>query len=129
MTAGLVAMELFDKTGISKLNALGDYARTGLADAIKLADVPACVTGTGSLLRIHLKPDAPRDYRQAYPLPGEQKVLNALVEALYDQGIMMIHTGSAALSTPMDNAEIDVLCEAVHQCLRALKGQMEANNN
>ncbi len=69
MSAGLVAMEMFDKTAISKLNTLGDYARKGLSDAIKLADVPACVTGTGSLLRVHLKPDAPRNYREAYPLP------------------------------------------------------------
>jgi len=129
MTAGLVAMELFDEAAVSKLNALGDYARTGLTEAIKLADVPACVTGTGSLLRIHLKPDAPRDYRQAYPLPGEQKVLNSLIEALYDRGIMMIHTGSAALSTPMGNAEIDTLCEAMHHSLRVLKDPIEAINN
>jgi len=55
--------------------------------------------------------------------------LNAFIDALYDQEIMMIHTGSAALSTAMDCADIDVLCEAVHNCLSSLKGPIEKINN
>jgi len=127
MTAGLAAMEAFDEAAVVRLNKLGEYARNGLTQAITLADVPASVTGTGSLLRIHLKAEAPGNYRQAHLLPAEQKALSAFIETLYNEGIMMIHTGAAALSTPMGNAEIDRLCEAVHKALLPVKGLLETS--
>jgi len=125
MTAGRVAMELFDEPAVFRLNTLGDYARASLTEAIKLAGVPACVAGTGSLFRIHLKAELPRNYREAHPTPREQKALSALIDALYDEGIMMIHTGAATLSTPMGHAEIDRLTEAVAKSLGTIKGMLE----
>lgn len=121
MTAGLVAMQHFDQAAVAKLNALGDYARDGLVQAIKLADVPASVAGTGSLLRLHLKPETPKNYRQGHPTPNQMKALSALINALYDDGIMMIHTGAAALSTPMGRPDIDRLCEGMHKALVSVK--------
>lgn len=120
MTAGRVAMELFDAKAVLRLNKLGNYARASLSEVIKIADVPACVTGTGSLFRLHLKAEAPKNYRDTHPSAHEKKALNALVDALYDDGIMMIHTGSFALSTPMGRGEIDRLVEAVLKALRSL---------
>ncbi len=125
MTAGRVAMELFDEPAVFRLNTLGDYARASLTEAIKLVGVPACVAGTGSLFRIHLKAELPRNYREAHPTPREQKALSALIDALYDEGIMMIHTGAATLSTPMGHAEIDRLTEAVAKSLGTIKGMLE----
>ncbi len=125
MTAGLVAMELFDKAAVTRLNALGDYARAGLAEAIARADVPASVTGTGSLLRLHLKAEPPKNYRQGHPTAKQMQALNLLIDTLYDDGIMMIHTGAAALSTAMGNAEIDRLCEVVENALISVKGLLD----
>lgn len=122
MTAGRVAMEAFDRAAVTRLNKLGDYARTNITEAIKIADVPACVTGTGSLFRIHLKAVAPRNYREAHLTATESKALTALINALYDDGIMMIHTAAAALSTPMGCAEIDRLSDSVLNGLRSVKG-------
>ena len=48
-----------------------------------------------------------------------------MINALYDDGIMMIHTGAAALSTPMGNGEIDRLSEAVLNSLRSVKELLE----
>ncbi len=121
MTAGLVAMQHFDEQAVKRLNALGDIARQGVAQAIELADVPASVTGAGSLLRLHLKAQAPRNYREAHLSPLETRVLEALIEQLYAHGIMMIHTGAMALSTPMGQAHIDQLCETLHTCLLTIK--------
>lgn len=121
MTAGYVAMSLFDEVSVSRLNRLADYARKGLTDVVKAADVPASVSGTGSLFRLHLKPEAPRSYREAYLSPTEKRALDALIAALYDRGIMMIHTASAALSTPMMTTEIDQLCDAMLSALNAVK--------
>ncbi|WP_417624320.1 aspartate aminotransferase family protein [Paremcibacter congregatus] len=125
MTAGRVAMELFDAQAVTRLNTLGNYARANIAEAIKLADVPACVTGTGSLFRIHLKDKVPRNYRESHSSSTGKRALAAFVDALYDDGIMMIHTAAAALSTPMGNGEIDRLSEAVLKSLSSIKGLVE----
>ncbi len=45
---------------------------------------------------------------------------------LYDDGIMMIHTGTGTLSTPMTEAEIDRLAEAVLASLRKVKERLLA---
>lgn len=75
LTAGSIAMKLFDQAAVAKLNALADKARSGLAEAIKIADVPACVTGRGSMFRIHLKETAPRSYREAFISPDRKSVV------------------------------------------------------
>lgn len=121
MTAGRVAMELFDEEAVARLNDLGDRARAGVAQAIEIAGAPACVTGAGSLFRIHLKPNPPANYREAYLDASERKALSAFVDALYDVGIMPIHTGSAALSTAMGPGEIDRLADAVLTALRTIE--------
>ncbi len=121
MTAGLVSMEHFNEEAITRLNKLGDYARASIGEAIKTADIPASVAGTGSLLRIHLKASAPRNYREAHMSAAEHQALSAMITALYDEGIMMIHTGAAALSTPMGNDEIDRLAEAVFKSLLCVR--------
>ncbi|MCP4932824.1 MAG: aspartate aminotransferase family protein [bacterium] len=121
MTAGLVAMQYFDEQAVIKLNALGDTVREALMQVIKLVDIPASVTGTGSLVRLHLKQRQPRNYREAHLSPAELKIMGTLIELLYTNRIMMIHTGAMALSTPMGQAEIDQLCEAMYKCLLSIK--------
>lgn len=121
MTAGWVAMECFDEEAVRRLNSLGDYARAQISESINIAGVPACVTGTGSLFRVHLKPEPPRNYREAHLSVKGEKALSALIDALYDNGIMMIHTCAGALSTPMGHAEVDRLAEALLISLRSIK--------
>ncbi len=122
MTAGRVAMELFDQTAVERLNALGDYARQGIREAISEVGARACVTGGGSLLRVHLKPEIPANYRSAYMSADEVARVRFLVDHLSENGIMMINTCSAALSTAMTEAEIDTLVEALRTGLLQLRG-------
>lgn len=121
MTAGRVAMELFDAEAVTRLNRLADQTRTMIEEAIAVAGVPASVTGTGSLFRIHMKAEAPKDYRSAWPTPEEAQTLARFIDALYDDGIMMVHTAMGVLSTAMGEAEIDRLAEAVLAGLRRVK--------
>ncbi len=118
MTAGATAMGLFDREAVARLNKLGDRARAGIADAIKVADFPASVTGEGSMLRVHMKAEAPHDYRSAYGSPGEAEALRLFMDGLKEEGVLMVQTGTAMLSTPMGEAEIDHLAEA---CLASLR--------
>ena len=79
------------------------------------------MTGTGSLFRVHLKAIAPRNYREAHLSADESAVLSKLIDYLYDDGIMMIHTATAALSTAMSESEVDQLCEALERGFNRIK--------
>lgn len=114
LTAGLTAMTLFDRGAVEQLNELGDYARNQIRQVIAAADVPACVTGAGSLFRIHFKPTPPANYREAFPTPHEVAAKGILLNHLFNHGIMMIETLSCALSTPMTRRDIDQLSEELH---------------
>lgn len=123
MTAGLVAMELFDQEAVLKINKLADYARNSINEAINLADVPACVSGAGSMFRIHMKEHEPVSYRDGYVTPREAALTKTLLDHLFDDGIMMINTCSGVLSTVMTEKEIDRLAEAVLGGLNKMKNQ------
>ena len=111
-TAGLVAMELFDKPAVARLNALAERAMEGIRKAIADTGAPACVTGTGSMFRVHMKDQPPRNFREAYLSAEENHRLKALLEHMFDEGFMLINTCSATLSTPMTETEIDALIAA-----------------
>ncbi len=121
MTAGLTAMRLFDRAEVARCNALGDRARRQVREAIAAADVPACVTGAGSMFRIHFKPDPPRDYRAAHPTREESATARAFLDDLFDHGIMLIDTCSGAISTPMRESDIDRLSQSVLDSLRRVR--------
>ena len=113
MVAGLAAMEMFDRAAVHRLNRLGDFARSRINEAIRIVDAPACVTGAGSMFRVHMKPEAPHDYRSGFQTEVEARLLKTLLDHLAENGILMIATGSGALSTPMTEKEIDRLGEAM----------------
>jgi glutamate-1-semialdehyde 2,1-aminomutase len=121
MTAGRVAMQMFDREAVENLNALADYARGCIAGAIRLADVPACVTGAGSMFRVHLKEPPPECYRTAYVGPAEAIALKALLDHLFDNGLLMIETCAGTLSTAMSRREIDMLAETLLAGLRKIR--------
>jgi len=121
MTAGRVAMELFDRAAVDELNALADYARSAIGDAIKTADVPACVSGAGSMFRIHMKEKPPTTYRDGFVSPAENAAKNALVDTLFENGFLLIETCTGVLSTAMSKVEIDAFAQAVLDGLRHIR--------
>jgi len=121
MMAGLVTMELFDEAAVLKLNTLAEYARAQIAEAIRLADIPACVSGGGSMFRVHMKPEPPINYRAAFETPEQAARLKVLLDHLFDNGIMMINTCSGTLSTVMTEKEVDILVSAMLGGFRKIK--------
>jgi len=121
MTAGLATMELFDPAAVNRLNALGERARVQIAGAIEAAGVPACVTGAGSMFRIHLKASVPHDYRESFARAAESRLMRALLGHLFANGVILINSGAGTLSTPMSEAAIDRLTEVLLEGFRALK--------
>jgi glutamate-1-semialdehyde 2,1-aminomutase len=127
MVAGLTAMGHYDRRAVDHVNSLADRARAAITEAAKIADLPACVTGGGSMLRVHLKPEPPRSYRQAYVSAEEAARIKILLDHLFDNGLMMINTCSATMSTAMTKHEIDHLAEAMLSGFRLLREAGAAN--
>ena len=109
MVAGLTAMRRFDEAAVARLNGLQDRAVSGIREAIQRTGVTACVTGGGSLFRVHFKAAEPRNYREAFQGPDELAQLKLMLDHLFDGGAMMINTCAGALSTAMGEPEIDEL--------------------
>lgn len=110
--AGLAAMQKFDRASVDRLNSLTRVAARKVEEAIRQTGIAASVTGTGSMFRVHLKPAAPRNYREAHTSRDENKRLKFLLDHMFDEGIILINSCSAALSTPMTETEVDTLVAA-----------------
>jgi glutamate-1-semialdehyde 2,1-aminomutase len=121
MVAGRVSMEMFDHEAVNRLNKLADRAREQIADAIRIADIPACVTGGGSMFRVHMKAKAPTNYREAFVTIEEAQQAKVLLNHMFDNGFMLINSCSGALSTPMTEKEIDCLVEEMLIGFRKIK--------
>lgn len=128
MVAGRVAMELFDRSQVERLNNLAASAREQIAEAIRIADIPACVTGAGTMFRVHMKAEAPTNYRQTYVTREEARLINLLLDHLFAHGIMMINTCSATLSTPMTQKEIGILADVMLDGFRRIKKHLPADD-
>ena len=121
MTAGLTAMELYDRAQIDHVNRLAEFAVGAINDTIKALGVPASVTGAGSMFRIHMRPDPPANHRETHPDPAAAERLKLFYNKMLDRRILLIYSGAGAISTPMGEAEIDQLVAAVHKSLTALQ--------
>ena len=123
MTAGRIAMELFDQPAIDRLNDLGEHARTVISEVIRAVDVPACVTGSGSMFRIHMKAEPPRNYREAYDSAGEANLRKDFLDFTAANGLLLVGTCTGMLSTAMSRKEIDRLADVVEGAFRKIKAR------
>lgn len=126
MTAGRIAMELFDKEAILKLNTLTKKAINQIEEAIRIADVPISITGAGSMFRIHLRSLPPTTYREAYQSKEKKSIINEILDYLfYKENIMMINTCACMFSTVMAQTEVDRLSDGMLNAFRLIKPKLE----
>jgi glutamate-1-semialdehyde 2,1-aminomutase len=128
MTAGRVAMEMFDQAAIDRLNDLGEQTRVAIREAILAADVPACVTGTGSMFRVHMKPNPPDNYREVYDRAGEDALRKEFLDYTLANGILLVGTCTGMLSTAMTTREVEHLAEVTEGAFRKIGPELRALN-
>lgn len=126
MTAGRVAMELFDNEAVVKLNRITQTAIEQIKEAVKIADVPVSITGAGSMFRIHLRESPPSTYREAY----QSKEISLMIDHLLDyllitEKIIMINTCSCMFSTAITQKEVDRLTEGLLNGFKIIKPELE----
>lgn len=125
-SAGLVAMELFDKKAVLKLNALTQIAINQLEEAVKIANVPVSITGAGSMFRFHFTATPPKTYREAYQSKEVSALIDELLDYLYyNEKIMMINTCACMFSTAITQKEVDSLSEAMLKGFKFIKPKLE----
>lgn len=126
MTAGRVAMELFDEDAVLKLNALTQKAITQIREAIKIADVPVSITGAGSMFRIHLTDTPPTTYREAFQTKETTTLIRKLLDYFFiNERIMMVNTCTCMFSTALTQNEVDILSEAMLNGFNFIKLELE----
>ena len=123
MAAGVAAMRMFTAEAVARLNTLGESARAKLREAFRIAGCEGQVTGEGSLILFHMSDEPLTDYRAVYRAgtEGRARGLEGLFRALLNHGVVTSVSGMACLSTPMEEAEIDHLADAVLASLRSLE--------
>jgi len=125
-TAGRVAMEMFDEEAVLKLNAFATNARNQIEEVIKIADVPACTTGAGSMFKIHFQEKAPNTYRDAYQNAETRAIVDELLDYLFlKENIVMINTLACMFSTTLTQGNVDQLSEGLLRGLEILKPRID----
>ena len=120
--AGYTAMSMFDKSSVKKINSLADIAKKQIKEAINIADIPACVTGLGSMFRIHLQNSPPTNARETYQDNNTKEIINDLLDYLFlNENIIMINTCTCMLSTSLTQKEIDRLSQALLNGFKIIK--------
>ncbi len=128
-TAGRVAMELFDKEAVLKLNALTNIAIHQIEESIRIADVPVSITGAGSMFRLHLQANKPTGYREAYHTKEKKDLINKLLDYLFlEENIIMINTGACMFATTLAQNEVDRLSEGLLNGFRLIKPKLDQLN-
>jgi glutamate-1-semialdehyde 2,1-aminomutase len=126
MTAGRVAMELYDTEAIRAINEITARAKSQIEEAAVIADVPVCLTGAGSMFRFHPKPDPPKNYREAYQPKEVTRLISEILDYMfYTEKIMLINTVSGMFSTAITQKEVDRLSEAFLNMFRIFKSKID----
>jgi glutamate-1-semialdehyde 2,1-aminomutase len=111
--AGLATLRELTPGRYDRLAELGDRLRTGLAGGIETAGIDARVDGIASLFQVFAGPTLRGE--------GELTASQTLFLGLLVDGFHLAPRGMGAISTPVTDADVDALSEAVLGRLRALQ--------
>ena len=119
MAAGEVVMNHLTPEVYDRMNALGGELRAKLSAVFDEFEVPAQVTGIGSLFGIHFTPGEIRDYRSV--VNSDQTMRKALFTGLLNEGILL-QTGTAgAMNSLTTTDDIDSLVDATRRVVERVK--------
>ena len=124
LTAGLVALEMYDPPAIERLNTLGDRLRKGFREALRNAGIIGHVTGIGFILAIHWTEKAHRNAGETFGQIkgfGANPIVTLLHIEMINRGVFSAPRDQYELTTPMTETEMDRVVEAFTGALEMLK--------
>lgn len=113
MAAGLASLEHFSKDAVERLNSLGDAFRQRVRAGFAREGIEATITGSGSLFRLHLGLEPVTGYRSAYQSSETAARVSRIQQAMIAEGVLLTPNCSGALSTPMREAEVNFVADAL----------------
>lgn len=120
MRAGLASMRLLDAAAFQHLARIGQQVREGIDQALARHGVPGQAVGLGSLLKVHFTDQPLRDYRSAYADAEQSRRLALFNRGLLDRGVLAASYGLMALSTSMNEQDVEQILDAVDGALAAV---------
>ena len=119
MAAGEAVMKHLTPEVYDRMNALGGQLRAKLRAVFDEFEVPAQVTGVGSLFGIHFTSEQIVNYRTV--VRSDKTMGRALFTGLLNEGVLL-QTGTAgALNTLTSETEVDSLVDATRRVIQRLK--------
>jgi glutamate-1-semialdehyde 2,1-aminomutase len=121
IVAGLQTMRQMTPDAFDQLNNLGEYVRDGLRRLFRDTRRPAQVCGAGSMFLAHLTDDELIDFRSLRGFSRTNPIYGGLCHKMLEYGFILSPRGIfGCLSTPMSEAELDGLVEALGRALNDL---------
>jgi glutamate-1-semialdehyde 2,1-aminomutase len=130
IAAGLETMRQMTPEAFDRLNRLGEYLRDGLRRLFRDMRMPALVCGAGSMFLAHLTGDDVEliDFRSLRGFSRTNPVYGDLCHKMLEYGFILSPRGIfGCLSTPMGEAELDGLIEALGRALSKLNRRENAH--
>lgn len=125
MVAGRVAMELYDRAAVNRLAELTAKMMAEVRGVIRETGTPACVTGSGTMFKIHLRPTAPTHYRESFEPPAVADLAQELIGHLYEKRVIVTHTLAAMPSTVIGDAEVELLLAGLRDGFPRILARLE----
>jgi glutamate-1-semialdehyde 2,1-aminomutase len=124
MAAGRRMLELLTPEEFDRINRLGATARSELVRMFKEEDVPAQITGKGSLFNIAFYHQPVTSYRSVHRESARSAVFTPLFLYLLNHGVLIGTRGMGAISTPMTQREVESFVNTVRAGVRELKREL-----
>ena len=119
MAAGEVVMNHLTPEVYDQMNALGGELRAKLRAVFDEFEVPAQVTGIGSLFGIHFTSEEIRDYRSV--VNSDQTMRKALFTGLLNEGILLQTGAAGAMNSLTATDDIDTLVDATRSVVERVR--------
>ena len=116
MVAGATVLDHLTPGIYKKLNSLGERARKKLQATFDEMDVPAQVTGVGSLYGIHFTDKPVKNYRDA--ARADHELRECLVLGLQNEGVILYERATGAIAMPHSDDDIDLLVDATRKVIQ-----------
>lgn len=118
LVAGATTLELLTDEVIQLLNLRGEYLRSRIRTAFEDVNLPAQVTGLGSLFAIHLTSQPVKSYRDA--IRADAGLRHRVFLGLFKEGVLIDPRGVGCVSAAVGEAEIEQFVGALQAVLSTL---------
>ncbi len=115
LVAGAATLEQLTTAEYDRLAYLGGRLRDELDDVFTEMEVPARVTGLGSLFAFHLTDQPVNNYRDAQT--GDRDLQHRILIGMINEGIVIDPRGAGSLSLAIGEEEIDTFVGAMRRVL------------